>query len=121
MAESSNSNSKLMGVLAYLGILVLIPIFAAKDDKFARYHANQGATVCVLGIAGYIVNWVVSFILGMVNIGILSMVWSLVYWAFGICLFILMVIGIVNVCKGVEKELPVVGKFNLNLADKLAK
>ena len=31
-----------MAILAYFGILVLIPILAAKDSKFARFHANQG-------------------------------------------------------------------------------
>lgn len=35
-------NNKVMAILAYFGILVLIPIFAAKESKFARFHANQG-------------------------------------------------------------------------------
>ncbi|MDO4733556.1 MAG: zinc ribbon domain-containing protein, partial [Bacillota bacterium] len=30
---------KVMGVLAYLSWLVLIPIFAAPKSKFARFHA----------------------------------------------------------------------------------
>lgn len=34
--------NKVMAILAYFGILVLIPILAAKDSKFARFHANQG-------------------------------------------------------------------------------
>ena len=34
--------NKIFGILAYLGILCLVPIFAAKDSPFAKYHANQG-------------------------------------------------------------------------------
>ena len=35
-------DNKVMAILAYFGPLVLIPIFAAKESRFARYHANQG-------------------------------------------------------------------------------
>ena len=48
-----NAN-KVMGVLAYLGILVLIPIFAAKGSKFARSHANQGLILLILEIVIYL-------------------------------------------------------------------
>ena len=30
------------GILSYFGFLVLIPIFAARNSYFARFHANQG-------------------------------------------------------------------------------
>ena len=43
-------NNKVMAVLAYFGILVLIPIFAAKESKFARFHANQGLVLWLAGI-----------------------------------------------------------------------
>ena len=36
------AQNKAMAILAYLGILVLIPIFAAKNSAFAKFHANQG-------------------------------------------------------------------------------
>ena len=39
-AQDITSN-KAMAILAYFGPLVLIPIFAAKQSKFARYHSNQ--------------------------------------------------------------------------------
>ena len=39
-AKSGGDNDKLMGVLAYLGILVLVPLLAAKDSKFAQYHGS---------------------------------------------------------------------------------
>ena len=40
--------NKFMAILAYFGILVIIPILAAKDSKFARFHSNQGLILCIL-------------------------------------------------------------------------
>ena len=45
--KKTSDNDKLMGVLAYLGILVLIPLLAAKDSKFAQFHAKQGLTLFI--------------------------------------------------------------------------
>ena len=39
--------NKIFAILAYLGILVLIPILAAKDSPFAKYHANQGLVLLI--------------------------------------------------------------------------
>ena len=35
-------DNKVMNILAYIGILVLVPIFAAKNSKVARFSSNQG-------------------------------------------------------------------------------
>ena len=35
------SDNKVYSILAYIGILVLVPILAAPKSKFARFHANQ--------------------------------------------------------------------------------
>ncbi|MCQ2424246.1 MAG: zinc ribbon domain-containing protein [Clostridia bacterium] len=96
--------NKLMGVLAYLGILVLIPIFAAKESKFARFHANQGLVLLIVDI----ILAIVSSILGKI---------PLIGWLLGLVIDIiiiaLVVIGIINVCNGKAKELPLIGKFKL--------
>ena len=96
--EDASSN-KLMGILAYLGILVLIPLFAAKDSKFARFHVNQGLILLICSVVIYAVGRVLglSTLAGILNIAV----------------FILAVIGIVNVVKGRAKELPLVGKFRI--------
>ncbi len=90
-------NNKGMAVLAYLGILVLIPIFARKDSPFARYHSNQGLILLIC--------WVI--------VAILRRIWWLLGTVGGLIGFILFIIGIVNAANGRAKELPVVGKFRL--------
>lgn len=93
-------DNKLMGILAYLGILVLIPIFAAKESKFARFHANQGLILLICSVIISAVSWIpiLGWIVGAVG---------------GLIVFILMIIGIINVVGGRAKELPVVGKYTI--------
>ena len=41
------SSNRAMGILAYIGVLVLVPLFAAKDSPFARFHCNQGIVLAI--------------------------------------------------------------------------
>jgi len=110
--------NKVMAILAYLGILVLVPIFAAPNSKFARFHANQGALLCIVWIAWLIVDniltrilWAVfSSSLGLVGVySIFATILNLVYLVFTI----LAILGIINAANGRAKELPVIGKFKI--------
>ena len=90
-------NNKGIAILAYFGILVLIPILARKDSPFARYHSNQGLILLICGVIA----------------AILRRIWWLLGTVGGLIVFILFIIGIVNAANGRAKELPVVGKFRL--------
>lgn len=91
------SSNKLMGILAYLGILVFIPLLAAKNSKFARFHVNQGLILLICSV----VSWFV---------GRLS---PTVAWVLNAVIFVLAIIGIVNVVKGVTKKLPLIGNIRI--------
>ena len=97
-------DNKIMGILAYLGILFLVPYLAAKESPFAKFHANQG---CILFIA-YLAAWVVGFIL----IFIPYIGWIVSYALYLGC-FVLMILGIINAVKGEMKELPLIGKMTI--------
>ncbi len=106
------ANNRVFGILAYIGLLVLVPILAApKDSAFSRFHANQG-----------LVLWITSIILSVAG-SVLSVVEE-VFWIFdlasglisgaaGIFTLVLTIMGIVNAAKGEMKELPVIGKFRI--------
>lgn len=97
-------DNKVMGVLAYIGILFIIPLLAAPNSKFARFHANQGLVLfiadVVLGVAAKLVSfipvvgWVISIAVGVVGLAF-------------------MILGIVNAANGKAKELPLIGNFKL--------
>ncbi len=90
--------NKAMGILAY--IIFFIPLIAAKDSAFAKYHANQGFG-CFIGFVISSVLWIIP-ILGW----ILAPILYIVFVAFSI-------MGIINAVNGKAKALPVIGKFNV--------
>jgi uncharacterized membrane protein len=92
-------NNRTMGILAY--ILFLIPLLAAKDSKFAMYHANQGLVLLISAVAAQVVAGFIPF-LGM----LLASLCSLAALA-------LVVIGIINASKGEMKPLPLIGGITL--------
>ena len=99
--------NRVMAILAYISWLVLIPLIAAKDSKFARFHCNQGL---VLAIAEIIAVVVLGLLGGLPLIGwIFRVLESLL----GLVCFIFAVLGIVNAAGGKAKELPIVGSFKL--------
>lgn len=63
-----------MAVLAYFGILVLIPILAAKESKFARFHANQGLILLITGVAYSIFVQVVIKIVAFISYALAGIV-----------------------------------------------
>ena len=91
--------NKAMGILAY--ILFIIPLLAAKDSKFAMYHANQGLALFISAVAAQILAHMIPFIGWMIapmcSLGVL----------------VLMVVGILSASKGEMKPLPLIGGFNI--------
>lgn len=109
--EKDIRDNKVMAVLAYLGILVLVPFFMAKESRFARYHVRQGLTLFVLEIA-------YSMIYQILTVAILMVSWRFYYIVrlFGYVALVfpvMAVMGIVNAVNGQEKELPVIGKIRV--------
>ncbi len=97
-AQTSEGNTKLMAILAYIGPLVIISYLVAKDDPFVKFHIKQGLVLFVIEVA----LWVFS--------SMLFVIWPLVQ-IIHLAILILAIIGIVNAAKEQEKELPLVGKF----------
>ncbi len=106
------SENRGMAALSYLGLLCLVPYFAARTSPFAHGHAVRGMNLMLLEV-GYLLLT-----------SILNAICSLIAWqlalvvstAFSICglLFVgLSAIGIWTVCRGQSRSLPLVGAFRL--------
>ncbi|GHU07970.1 hypothetical protein FACS189431_3380 [Alphaproteobacteria bacterium] len=107
-----------MAILSY--IIALIPYFAEKNNKFARYHAVQGMNILIVA-AGYgiIVTILTSILsgialstynLGMLGfVGVLSLILSLGYALIGI----LDLIGLIYAATGKAQEVPILGKIKI--------
>ena len=92
--------NKIMAVLAY--ILFLIPLLAAKESPYAKYHTNQGLLVCLAAIAVSIVGSIIP-ILG----------WFIILPIGSVIVAVLGIIGIINAWKGTAKDLPIIGKIRI--------
>ena len=105
-------------LLSYFGLLVLIPIFAAKHSPYARYHANQGLVLFVGMLVWAVIDGAVTALLRALlgnALGLWGMyslcgtALNIVYAGFSI----LAVIGIINVLNERAKELPIIGKYKI--------
>lgn len=99
--------NKAMAALSY--ILAPVPYFIENKSKWVRYHAIEGMNLFIIFI-------ILSLIVSVIN--------SLILWPFGFLKTILRtalnvfgaifaIIGIVNVCNGEAKELPLINKFKI--------
>ena len=109
--EEDIRQNKAMAILAYIGILVLIPIFAAKDSPYARYHANQGLVLLLAAVIYSVAYFILSAILMLISL-YLSIIVTLLGLV-SIAFLVFMILGIVNAATGQKKPLPLIGKITL--------
>lgn len=121
-ADTTNSydkndieNNKVMALLSYLWILFLVPLFAAPNSKFARFHTNQGLVLFIFSLVSGIIGGVVGFILALIPFIGFIFVWvaGVVFGIIEIGFILLAVLGIINALQGRAKELPVIGKIKI--------
>jgi uncharacterized membrane protein len=100
-----------MAIIAYF--IFFIPLLAAKDSPFARYHANQGFIFFVLALGINIVFRIITAVLFPtllfgVGFGIIGIVTGIsVVINLGLC--VLGIFGIVNAAQGQMKPMPIIG------------
>ncbi len=105
-----------VAALSYLGLLVLIPIFAARRSYFARFHANQGLVLLIFSIGYTVATRILSRVLQIIFgdiVPVIPGVFNLVSTLLGFLILVLMIIGIVNAANGKARELPLIGRFRL--------
>ena len=102
--HSGSSNDTLMGILAYLGILALVPYLVKDQPAFVHAHAVRGMNLFLLEVIAWVAVGIFSWV--PVLDGILS---SIV----GLASFVLSLIGIIYVANHEDKDLPVIGSIRL--------
>lgn len=98
------NGNKLLAAISYVWILCIVTILCAKEDAFARYHANQGLVLLIANIAAVIVGFILGFI---------PVIGGIISWVISIALFVLMILGIINAVKGEMKPLPFIGGIQI--------
>ncbi len=100
--DTVRDQDKIMLVLAYLGILSLIPLLTVKDSDFVKWHAKQGL---VLGGGFFVVMTILGFL------GPLALANCVLFPGY----LVLMVFGIMKAMAGTRWRIPLIA----DVADKL--
>lgn len=98
-AQDAANKKTLMGILSYIGPLVIVSFIVSKNDPFVKFHIKQGLVVFSMEVIVWIIGMIIPILWPLLNI-------------VSIINFILSILGIINVVKEKEKALPVVGKFS---------
>ncbi len=108
--QTENKNSEyvfnentIMASLSYLGPLVLIPFLTNRNNPTIMFHVKQGLVLFGIEIVIMFVN--------MMTLGLLTPITLII----NIGLMVLSIIGILNALKMKELELPLVGKYAVNI------
>ena len=92
---------------------MLVPLLAAKESPFARYHTNQGLALAIVEIAWWILSAILTAIAGAsYSLGLIAIV-GVISWILGIIFLVFSIIGIVNAAKGEMKPLPLIGGIKI--------
>ena len=102
--------NKVVYALTYIPILFFLPLLAVQGSPIGKFHANQSLLLLFTSIALNIVNVILGVALGLVPIfGVLFA--GLVSLAIYVAVITLIVVGMVNASKGLQKPLPVIGNM----------
>ena len=96
--ENSVQNNKLMGILSYIGPLVIISYLTSKNDPFVKFHIKQGLVLLVIEVIVWFLGmilWPLWLLLNIINL--ITLVFA--------------IIGVINAAQGQQKSLPLVGSY----------
>ena len=93
-----------MGILAYLGVLSLIPYLVKDQTPFVRAHALRGINLFILEIIAWVAVGVFSWV---------PVLNDILGTVIGLASFALSLIGIINVANKEDKDLPFIGNIRL--------
>lgn len=110
MDQEDIAANKVYGILSYIGILFIVPLLAAKESRFAKFHANQGLVAFLTQLILNAASGVVCAILNVLHLGVVA---AIVGPLVSLVTLAISVIGIIFVAQGKAKELPIIGKFHI--------
>ncbi len=93
-------DKKTTDIIAYLWWIGWLIAYLAGDKEGSKFHLNQSLVLWIF--------WTILFAGKM-----LPFVGGVIGIAGGIFTFVLFVIGLINACKGEDKELPLIGKIQI--------
>jgi uncharacterized membrane protein len=113
-----------ISIVGYIPPLFIVPLLVAPSSRFARYHANQGLLLFLVGTAVILaaanlelLNWTLFPLLEAFGMSVFKWMGACVTHVSSVFLIVLLIamaiFGIVNAVNGESKPLPLIGRFQL--------
>lgn len=102
--EDDIAKNTAVSIIAYLGILSLIPYFLCKNSKFAMFNAKQGVNLFILEV-------ICALLANIINLFTPWWIARAIIYVVYLIFVLLSLIGVINVLNGKAKELPYVSAF----------
>lgn len=97
-------NNKAVAGIAYLGILFWLPLVAAPNSAYGKFHANQALVFFIVCIAASLVSGLV---------GLIPIIGSILSLAISLAEFAMFVLGLYNGFSGKMRKLPFIGDITI--------
>lgn len=113
--ELDIEDNKGFALMAYLGLLILVPVFGAHESRYARFHVSQGLNLLLsfllfsaaMAVMLALLSWIPMFQ------NVFTAVFDIAEALAGLICLWLMGRGIIDANKGRARELPIVGGFRI--------
>ncbi len=106
----AGDNRTIMVVLAYLGLLALIPLLVEKDDAEVQWHAKHGLVLTAAEFILFIGLQIVTMILGAISGGLGCLI-GILFPVIALGILVLHVMCILKGLKGERLIVPKVSEF----------
>ena len=100
-------------ILSYISWLVLVPLLARKDSRFARFHSNQGLVLAIGETILWVITTVTVNVLALTGLPWLVALFQTLFSLLNLAFIPFVVLGIVAAAKGEKKELPFIGSLRI--------
>lgn len=103
MAKPKNDDTvKMISILSYIGFLWILGFFIEKENKYVKFHMNQG-----------IILFFIEIVLGFLSsiFMVVPLLGKIFASAVGLICLIYMLLGILNAAQGKKEELPIIGNL----------
>ena len=96
--------NKVYALFSYFGFLFIIPLIAAPNSKYAKFHANQGIILCILNAVSSLLVELFEKFTSLHHAG------ALIVDGIMVCFTIY---GVYNAVSGKAKQLPIIGNCKI--------
>ena len=104
----------ILSVVSYIPFLFFVPMIIKPRSGYLRFHGTQGLTMFLVSLVLEFFNMLLNAIISSVLVNMVGSVLTILITVIINMYILLMIsIGIANSVKGIAKELPIIGKYQL--------